>query len=146
MGVNSSYLSKTEVQAVLGITAFGLWRLVRKYEDFLQPTEPREQLSLPGDRKEEPVEVWDGTQLYRWAARTPEFSHRGAVLLRPLPDDLTPGRWGGYQDTPHGPALDWHTALGTIRFVHSHKRPSSSPRRTATWTRPAARADTAERP
>lgn len=78
-------------------------------------------LGLTGDRKE-PEEVWDGTQLYQWAARTPEFSHRGAVLLRPLPEDLTPGRWGGYKDTSRGPALDWHTALGTIRFVHSHNR------------------------
>ncbi|WP_206436695.1 hypothetical protein [Streptomyces sp. W1SF4] len=125
MGVSSSYLSKTEVQAVLGITAFGLWRLGRKYENFPQPTEPPEQLSPPGGRKD-PEEVWDGAQLYRWAARTPEFSHRGAVLLRPIPEDLTPGRWGGYQDTPRGPALDWHTALGTIRFVHSHKRKAAS--------------------
>nr|MDT0521284.1 hypothetical protein [Streptomyces sp. DSM 41633] len=121
MGVNSSYLSKTEVQEVLGVNSFGLWRLVRKYDDFPQPTEPPEPFDLIGDRKE-PEEVWDGTQLYRWAAITPEFSHRGALLLRPLPEDLTPGRWGGYKDTLRGPALDWHTVLGTIRFVHSHNR------------------------
>ncbi|MFB6807643.1 hypothetical protein [Streptomyces sp. NPDC056387] len=125
MGVNSSYLSKSEVQAVLGVNAFGLWRLTRKYDDFPQPTEPPEQLSLLGDRKE-PEEVWDGTRLYRWAARTLEFSHRGAVLLRPLPDDLPPGRWGGYRDTSRGPAQDWHTALGTIRFVHSDKRKTAT--------------------
>ncbi|MGY0065065.1 hypothetical protein ACWY4P_53065 [Streptomyces sp. LZ34] len=41
--------------------------------------------------KKESEEVGDGTQVYRWAADTPEFSYRAAVLLRPLPEDLTPG-------------------------------------------------------
>lgn len=122
MGVSGSYLSKTEVQEILGVNSFGLWRLVRKYDDFPQPTEaPRDPFAAFGDKKE-PEDVWDGTQLYRWAAAAPEFSHRGAVLLRPLPEDLTPGRWGGYTDTPRGPALDWHTALGTIRLVHNDDR------------------------
>jgi predicted DNA-binding transcriptional regulator AlpA len=40
MGVSNSYLSRTEVQQLLGINSFGLWRLVRKYDDFPQPTEP----------------------------------------------------------------------------------------------------------
>ncbi|WP_243879372.1 hypothetical protein [Streptomyces sp. KS 21] len=79
VGVNSSYLSKTEVQEVLGLNSFGLWRLVRKYDDFPQPTDPPEPFGLIGDRKE-PEEVWDGTQLYRWAAITPEFSHRATLL------------------------------------------------------------------
>ncbi|MGW6880208.1 hypothetical protein ACWGEU_08070 [Streptomyces goshikiensis] len=122
MGVSSSYLSKTEVQEVLGINSFGLWRLVRKYDHFPQPTEPPHDPFAGLDGKKEPEEVWDGTELYRWAARTPEFSHRGAVLLRPLPKDLTPGRWDGYKDTPRGPALDWHTSFGTIRFVHNDDR------------------------
>ncbi|MFD3937836.1 hypothetical protein ACFWSF_24155 [Streptomyces sp. NPDC058611] len=125
MGVNSSYLSKSEVQEVLGVASFGLWRLVRKYDDFPQPTDPPEPFSLIDDRKEL-EEVWYGTHLYRWAARTPEFSHRGALLLRPLPEELTPGCWGGYKDTPRGSAQDWHTALGTIRFVHSHKRKAAT--------------------
>ncbi|MFI1502611.1 hypothetical protein [Streptomyces platensis] len=122
MGVSSSYLSKTEVQEMLGVNAFGLWRLVRKYDDYPQPTEPPHNPFAAFGENKEPEEVWDGTQLYRWAAGTPEFSHRGALLLRPLPDDLAPGRWGGYMDTARGSALDWHTALGTIRIVHSDDR------------------------
>ncbi len=126
MGVSSSYLSKTEVQDMLGVNAFGLWRLVRKYDNFPQPTEPPyDPFAAFGDNKD-PEEVWDGTQLYRWAAKTPEFSHRGAVLLRPLPEDLTPGRWGGYKDTVRGPALDWHTALGTLRIVHNDDRQAAA--------------------
>ncbi|KIF05672.1 hypothetical protein PL81_12035 [Streptomyces sp. RSD-27] len=122
MGVSSSYLSKAEVQEMLGVNSFGLWRLVRKYDDFPQPTEPPHNPFAGLDGERDPEDVWDGHQLYRWAASTPEFSHRGAVLLRPLPADPTPGRWGGYKDTPRGPALDWHTALGTIRIVHNDDR------------------------
>ncbi|MEU6363202.1 MULTISPECIES: hypothetical protein [Streptomyces] len=44
------------------------------------------------------------------------------MLLRPLPEDVAPGRWAGYKDTVRGPALDWHTALGTIRLVHCDDR------------------------
>ncbi|WP_275562439.1 hypothetical protein [Streptomyces sp. 5-6(2022)] len=47
-----------------------------------------------------------------------EFAHRGAVLLRPLPQDPARGRWLGYKDTVRGPALDWRTDLGVIRLVH----------------------------
>ncbi|MDJ0465973.1 hypothetical protein [Streptomyces sp. H27-C3] len=122
MGVSDSYLSKTEVQEMLGVNSFGLWRLVRKYDDFPQPTEPPHDPFAGLGNKKEPEEVWDGTQLYRWAADTPEFTHRGAILLRPLPEDLTPGRWDGYKDTARGPALDWHTAIGTIRIVHNDDR------------------------
>ncbi|MCF3143765.1 hypothetical protein [Streptomyces platensis] len=126
MGVSSSYLTKTEVQEMLGVNAFGLWRLVRKYDNFPQPTEPPyDPFAAFGDNKD-PEEVWDGTQLYRWAAKTPEYSHRGALLLRPLPEDLTPGRWGGYKDTVRGPALDWHTALGTLRIVHNDDRQAAA--------------------
>ncbi|WP_413105716.1 hypothetical protein [Streptomyces sp. Inha503] len=52
------------------------------------------------------------------AAGTAEFAHRGAVLLRPLPEDPARGRWLGYKDTVRGPALDWRTDLGVIRLVH----------------------------
>ncbi|MEV6165612.1 hypothetical protein AB0L71_27610 [Streptomyces sp. NPDC052052] len=44
------------------------------------------------------------------------------MLLRPLPEDLPPGWWAGYKDTVRGPALDWHTALGTIQVVHCADR------------------------
>ncbi|MFF9585329.1 hypothetical protein [Streptomyces achromogenes] len=112
------YLSRTEVQQMLGVNSFGLWRLVRKYDDFPQPTE----LFAAFGGKKEPEEVWDGFQVYRRAARTLEFASRGAVLLRPLPVDLPPGRWAGYKDTVRGPALDWHTVLGMIRIVHCDDR------------------------
>ncbi|MGW7820143.1 hypothetical protein ACWGLF_18895 [Streptomyces puniciscabiei] len=102
MGVSSSYLSRTEVQRLLGVNAFGMWRLVRKYDKFPKPTEKPDRLAAFRDT--EPEEVWDGTQVYSWAARTAEFAHRGAMLLRPLPEDLAPGRWGGYKDTVRGPA------------------------------------------
>ncbi|MFF9548010.1 hypothetical protein ACF1B4_31000 [Streptomyces albidoflavus] len=39
MGVSNSYLSRTEVQQLLGVNPFGLRRLVRKYDDFPRPTE-----------------------------------------------------------------------------------------------------------
>lgn len=127
MGVSSSYLSKAEVQELLGVNAFGLWRLVRKYDEFPQPTDkPHDPFAKFRDKNQEPEEVWDGTAVYRWAARTPEFAHRGAVLLRPLPEDLPPGQWAGHQDTAKGPALDWHTALGTLRMVHSDDRQVAS--------------------
>ncbi|MFF5131007.1 hypothetical protein ACFY41_29300 [Streptomyces syringium] len=114
MGVSSSYLSRVEVQRLLGVNLFGMWRLVRKYDKFPKPTErPRS----PFDRQE-PEEVWDGTQVYSWAAETAEFALRGAVLLRPLPEATEQGRWVGYRDTLRGPALDWDTALGVIRIVH----------------------------
>lgn len=122
MGVSDSYLSRAEVQQILGINSFGLWRLVRKYDDFPQPTEPPYDPFAGFGEKKEPEEVWDGTQVYRWAADTPEFTHRGAVLLRPREKDLPAGRWAGFKDTVRGPALDWHTAAGTIRVVHCDDR------------------------
>ncbi|MFI6125425.1 hypothetical protein ACIBCU_37910 [Streptomyces sp. NPDC051064] len=115
MGVSSSYLTRLEVQHLLGVNTFGMWRLARKYDKFPKPTE---KPSRSFDRQE-PQEVFDGTQVYSWAAGTQEFAHRGAVLLRPLPQNPTPGRWLGYKDTVRGPALDWHTDLGVIRLVHS---------------------------
>ncbi|MFG3105112.1 hypothetical protein ACGFZL_31980 [Streptomyces sp. NPDC048182] len=113
---------RTEVQQLLGVNSFGLWRLVRKYDDFPQPTEPPYDPIAVFSSRKEPEEVWDGFQVYRWAAHTPEFTHRGAVLLRPLPEDVAPGRWAGCKDTVRGPALDWHTVLGTIRLVHCDDR------------------------
>ncbi|MET9760046.1 hypothetical protein ABZ016_13470 [Streptomyces sp. NPDC006372] len=130
MGVSSSYLSRAEVQQLLGVNAFGMWRLVRKYDRFPEPTERPDRLAAFRDK--EPEEVWDGTQVYRWAAGTPEFAHRGAVLLRSLPEDLAPGRWAGYKDTLRGPAQDWHTALGVIRLVHCDDRKTATDVATAT--------------
>ncbi|WP_329467935.1 hypothetical protein [Streptomyces sp. NBC_01431] len=119
MGVSSSYLSRADVQQMLGINAFGLWRLERKYDDFPQPTVPHGSF-----RNTE--EVWDGTEVYRWAADTPEFAHRGAVLLRPRPEHLDCGSWAGYTDTVRGPALDWHTVLGTVRIVYADDRKAAT--------------------
>ncbi|MFE1190121.1 hypothetical protein [[Kitasatospora] papulosa] len=122
MGVSNSCLSRTEVQQLLGINSFGLWRLVRKYDDFPQPTEPPHDPVAEFEGRKAPEEFWDGFQVYRWASHTPEFARRGAVLLRPLPENLPPGRWAGHKDTVRGPAQDWHTALGTIRIVHCDDR------------------------
>ncbi|MFI5945575.1 hypothetical protein ACIBCB_35760 [Streptomyces uncialis] len=115
MGVRESYLTKVEVQRLLGVTTFGIRRLARKYDNFPKPTE---RPHSPFDR-EEPEEVWSGTAVYSWAAETAELAHRGALLLRPVPEDPAPGRWIGHKDTLRGPAMDWHTALGVIRLVHS---------------------------
>ncbi len=124
--MNKSYLSKSEVQGMLGVSAVGLWRLVRKHQEFPQPTQrPCGPLATFRD-KMEPQEAWDGAEVYRWAAGAPEFAHRGAVLLRPLPEGLPSGRWAGCKDTAKGPALDWHTAIGTIRIVHSDEREAAS--------------------
>ncbi|WP_316779721.1 hypothetical protein [Streptomyces sasae] len=124
MGVASSYLSKAEVQRLLGVNGFGWWRLIRKYESFPKPEERPVGLVVFGEGESE--EVWDGTHVYTWAAETPEFAHRGALLLRPLPEVRAPGGWSGYRDTVRGPALDWHTGLGTIRIVHSDDRKAAS--------------------
>ncbi|WP_438297251.1 hypothetical protein [Streptomyces sp. HUAS TT7] len=122
MGVSSSYLSSVEVQQMLGINTFGLWRLERKYDDFPQPIEPYDPLR----HTKEADAVWDATEVYRWAADTPEFAHRGAVLLRPRPEDLADGDWAGYTHTVRGPALDWHTVLGTVRIVYSDDRKAAA--------------------
>ncbi|MCX5078879.1 hypothetical protein OHA84_37360 (plasmid) [Streptomyces sp. NBC_00513] len=114
MAVSSIYLTKLEVQRMLGVNAFGMWRLARKYEKFPKPDQKARR---PVNQDSE--EVWAGTQVYSWAAATDEFAHRGALLLRPLPQEPAPGRWAGYRDTPHGPAMDWDTGLGTIRILHS---------------------------
>ncbi|MFI2078509.1 hypothetical protein [Streptomyces triculaminicus] len=114
MGVSSSYLTRVEVQQLLGVNAFGMWRLVWKYDKFPTPTvKPYSPFN-----RQEPEEVRGGTEVYSWAARTAEFAHRGAVLLRPLPEEPALGSWLGYRDTLRGPALDWRTDLGVIRIVH----------------------------
>lgn len=122
MGVSHSYLTRVEVQQLLGVNTFGMWRLARKYDKFPKPTE---KPYSPFNRQE-PQEVWDGTEVYSWAAGTEEFAHRGAVLLRPLPEVPAPGRWLGYKDTVRGAALDWHTELGVIRLVHCTGSKSAS--------------------
>ncbi|AXU16848.1 hypothetical protein [Streptomyces clavuligerus] len=117
MGVVShSYLTKAQVQHLLGVTTFGMWRLARKYDKFPKPAKSPDN-PLHHNRPE-PEEAWDATKVYSWAAGTAELAHRGAILLRPAPENPAPGRWGGYQDTVRGPALDWHTDIGVIRLVH----------------------------
>jgi len=126
MGLNESYLSKAQVQRLLGVNAFGLWRAVQEYDGFPQATERPYNPFSQFNGEKEGEEVWDGTQVYLWAARTPQFAQRGAVLKRPLPRGLAPGRWIGPAETVKGPALDWHTALGTIRIVHNDDRRTAS--------------------
>ncbi len=122
MGMNDSYLCKREVQRLLGVNAFGLRRVVRKYDDLPEPTErPRNPFAVPGEQKEG-EEAWEANAVYRWAAATPEFSHRGALLERPLPADPFPGHWAGHAETVRGSALDWDTALGLVRIVHNDDR------------------------
>ncbi|MGW3185441.1 hypothetical protein ACWDD9_39845 [Kitasatospora sp. NPDC001119] len=116
MGVGTTYLSKTEVQELLKVSSFGLRRLPRQHKDFPASEEN------PHHRSYDPEpagQVWDGTALYLWAAGTPEFRHRGALLARPLPGQRQAGRHLGYRDTPHGPATDWHTGIGVIRMLHT---------------------------
>ncbi|MFJ4674046.1 hypothetical protein [Kitasatospora purpeofusca] len=116
MGVSTTYLSKTEVQELLKVSSFGMWRLPRQHKDFPAPEKhPRHRSHDP----EPAAPVWDGTALYVWAADTPEFRHRGALLRRPVPGQRQAGRHLGYRDTPYGPATDWHTAIGVIRMLHT---------------------------
>lgn len=116
MGVSHTYLTRTEVQKLLGVTTFGMWRLTRKYDKFPKPD--KRPYSPFNRNRQEPEEAWDATEVYSWAAQTAEFVHRGAVLLRPAPENPAPGRWLGYRDTLRGLALDWHTDIGVIRLVH----------------------------
>jgi hypothetical protein len=124
--VRESYLSKAQVQKMLGVNTFGMWRVVQEYDDFPRsegrPYSPFSQF----DGEEEGEEVWEGTAVYRWAARTPRFADRGALLKRPLPKDRRPGRFAGVAESVKGPALDWSTALGTIRIVHNDERFTAS--------------------
>jgi hypothetical protein len=106
MGVSHSYLTKVEVQQLLGVNAFGLWRLARKYDKFPKPTEK----PYGPFNRQEAQEVWGGTEVYSWAAEMAEFAHRGAVLLCPLPEELASGSGLGYKDTVRGPALDCSSA------------------------------------
>lgn len=39
MGVSHSHLTKVEVQQLLDVNTFGMWRLARKYDNFPKPTE-----------------------------------------------------------------------------------------------------------
>ncbi|GAA2793191.1 hypothetical protein GCM10010441_18040 [Kitasatospora paracochleata] len=123
MAVRTTYLSKTEVQDLLGVSSFGMWRLPRQHENFPAPVENdnyRDPLVPdPGPR-------WDGTRLYTWAAATSEFQHRGALLNRPLPGQRRPGQYLGYRDTKYGPATDWHTTIGTIRVLHTTRSKAAS--------------------
>ncbi|GAA2283190.1 hypothetical protein GCM10010430_80930 [Kitasatospora cystarginea] len=123
MGLSTTYLGKAEIQELLGTSSFGMWRLPRQHGDFPEP----ETDIYRGPFDEEPDgPVWDAHDVYRWAARTPEFQHRGAVLLRPLPGQRQPGRFLGHQDTTHGPATDWHTGIGVIRMLHTDESHAAS--------------------
>ncbi|MET8624672.1 hypothetical protein ABZW30_13100 [Kitasatospora sp. NPDC004669] len=123
MGISSTYLSKAEVQDLLGVSSFGMWRLPRQHKDFPAP----EKDHYRGPFAPEPDgPVWDGTKMYEWAAATPEFQHRGAFLERPLPGQRQPGRCLGYRDTAHGPATDWQTSIGVIRMLHTTERGAAS--------------------
>jgi len=116
MGLRTTYLGKAEIQDLLGTNSFGMWRLPRQHGDF--PGPETDIYYGPFDEKPDGP-VWDAHDVYQWAARTPEFQHRGAVLLRPLPGQRQPGRFLGHQDTAHGPATDWHTGIGVIRMLHT---------------------------
>ncbi|MFJ9777217.1 hypothetical protein ACIRVF_39300 [Kitasatospora sp. NPDC101157] len=129
MGVSSTYLSKAEVQDLLGVSSFGMWRLPRQHGDFPAPVENPYRSGPLSPQDEEPV--WDGTTLYEWAAATPAFQHRGALLDRPLPGQRQPGRHLGYRNTPCGPATDWATAIGVIRMLHTTKEKTASAMATA---------------
>lgn len=121
--VSTTHLTKEEVRDLLGVNAIGLWWLTRQHEGFPAP-DPHHN---PGPFAKQPAEpVWDATAVYRWAAKTPDYQHRGATLLRPLPDDFEPGCWQGTATTSRGPAIDWHTTLGTVRIVHTTKDRAAS--------------------
>ncbi|MCX4850416.1 hypothetical protein [Streptomyces sp. NBC_00893] len=76
MGVSHTYLTRTEVQKLLGVTTFGMWRLTRKYDKFPKPD--KRPYSPFNRNRQEPEEAWDATEVYSWAAQTAEFVHRGA--------------------------------------------------------------------
>ncbi|MGW5353392.1 hypothetical protein ACWERV_23135 [Streptomyces sp. NPDC004031] len=114
MSVGHGELTRTEVQRLLGVSTFRMRRLSRQYDKF--PAPGKKAHGTFGQQDAE--EMWPAEEVYGWAARTPEFAHRGAALLRPLPAGLSPGRWLGYRDTPRGPAQDWGTDVGVIRVVH----------------------------
>jgi hypothetical protein len=97
MGLSTSYLSKAEVQELLGVNSFGMWWLTRQHEGFPAPVE---RFDLGPSNKAPDGPVWDGTEMYWLAAGESEYQNRGAILLRPLSENLEPGGWLAYQDTP----------------------------------------------
>ncbi|MFC1436052.1 hypothetical protein ACEZDB_36005 [Streptacidiphilus sp. N1-3] len=124
--MRESYLSKAQVQELLGVNTFGLWRAAQDYDDFPRSTgRPYSPFSQFNGEKEG-EEVWEAVEVYLWAAATAQFADRGAVLKRPLPRGWAPGRWAGCADSERGPALDWSTALGTVRIVHNDDRFTAS--------------------
>ncbi|WP_331730220.1 hypothetical protein OHV05_35975 (plasmid) [Kitasatospora sp. NBC_00070] len=124
MGVSTTYLSKAEIQDLLGITSIGMWRLPQQHQNFPAPERHPHRNAFDADT--DAGQIWDGTAVYEWAAETPQFRHRGAVLARPLPAQRGPGQHLGYRDTPLGPASDWHTAIGVIRMLHTTERGAAS--------------------
>lgn len=87
--------------------------MTRRYQDFPQPD------AQHGNPERADSTLWRASSVYTWAAETPAFTHRGALLRRPLRDNLQPGHWHGSTQTPYGPAIDWATDLGIIRIVHT---------------------------
>ncbi|MFD7734150.1 hypothetical protein ACFV6F_27685 [Kitasatospora phosalacinea] len=118
MGFATTYLTKAEVQDLLGITSFGMWRLPRQHPDFPAPAKNVHHRSVD----DPDAQHWDATAVYVWAATTPQFRQRGALLERPLPDRPGTGRFLGHRDTAHGPATDWDTAVGVVRLLHTTER------------------------
>ncbi|MER6161196.1 P-loop NTPase fold protein [Streptomyces sp. NPDC001868] len=116
----AQYLGRTELRRLLGHQAFAVRGLTRRYENFPRPD------AQHGDRERTGSPLWPASSVYVWAAETPAFTHRGALLRRPLPDNLQPGHWHGSTQTPYGPAVDWATEIGIIRIVHTTERGAAS--------------------
>ncbi|WP_159056184.1 P-loop NTPase fold protein [Streptomyces scabiei] len=116
----AQHLSAPDVRRLLGHETFGTRRLARRYGDFPEPD------TRHGDPERGGRPLWAATSVYTWAAETPAFARRGALLRRPLPDDLRPGRWHGSTQTAYGPAIDWATDVGIIRVVHTSESTAAS--------------------
>ncbi|MEE1763893.1 P-loop NTPase fold protein [Streptomyces sp. SP18BB07] len=117
---HAQHLGRRELRQLLGHQAFTVRGLSRRYENFPQPD------GRHGDRDRPGSLLWRASEVYVWAARTPAFTHRGALLRRPLRDAPQPGHWHGSTRTPYGPAIDWVTDLGIIRIVHTTERGAAS--------------------
>ncbi|MFF9034901.1 P-loop NTPase fold protein [Streptomyces sp. NPDC014892] len=116
----AQHLGRRELRQLLGHQAFTVRGLSRRYENFPQPD------GRHGDRDRPGSVLWRASEVYVWAAETPAFTHRGALLRRPLPGTPQPGHWHGGTRTPYGPAVDWVTDLGIIRIVHTTERGAAS--------------------
>ncbi|MDX2695342.1 P-loop NTPase fold protein [Streptomyces ipomoeae] len=116
----AQHLTRADVRQLLGHGVFGVRGLTRRYPDFPRPD------AHHGDRERAGDTLWSATSVYSWAAQTPAFALRGALLLRPLPSGLRPGSRHDSTQTPYGPAIDWATDLGIVRVVHTTDRGAAS--------------------